>query len=129
MPTNIVMNLHTAIIKAGSHRSPWIGVAVMSRPELIRERGAEAFKALAKPRFGIMIENVFDPSPANANDIRPGDWMMQLNQNPIRTPLEFQKYIYLAGIGGEATFKMWRDGVERDVVLKIEPRPADATFR
>lgn len=129
LPIHIVSNLHAAVVAQPSHRSPWLGVAVTSRPELIRDRGPDAFRQLAKPRHGILIENVFDPSPAHAGGIGPGDWLVQIDADPIRTPLEFQKCLYLAGLGREVTLHVWRDGVERAVKLTIEPRPADASFR
>lgn len=130
LPINIVQNLYTAIIKKGSHRSPWIGIAVMSRPEIVREKGPKAYKAMAKPKgASIMIENVFNPSPAYAAGVRPGDWMLSLGVNKIGSPFDFQRHLYLAGIDTEVTFGMWRDGKEYEVKLKVEPRPKNASFR
>lgn len=130
LPINIVQNLYKAIIKKGSHRSPWIGVAVMSRPEIVREQGATAYKAMAKPKgASIMIENVFQPSPAYDAGVRPGDWMLTLGVNKIGSPFDFQRHLYLAGIDAEVTFGMWRDGQEYEVTLKVDPRPKHASFR
>jgi len=130
LPINIVQNLYTAIIKKGSHRSPWIGVAVMSRPEIVREQGAAAYKELAKPKgASIMIENVFNPSPAYEAGVRPGDWMLNLGVNKIGSPFDFQRHLYLAGIDAKVKFKMWRDGEEFEVELLVEPRPKSASFR
>jgi S1-C subfamily serine protease len=96
---------------------------------LIRERGADAFEKLAKPRHGIYIENVFQPSPAFAKGIRPGDFLVQFGENTIRTPLDFQKFLYLAGIGAKVKLKMWSKGKEQILELDVKPRPANAKTR
>jgi serine protease Do len=129
LPSNTFQGLYKALIEAKSFKSPWIGIAVMSRPELIRERGADAFEKLAKPRHGIYIENVFQPSPAFAKGIRPGDFLVQFGENTIRTPLDFQKFLYLAGIGAKVKLKMWSKGKEQILELDVKPRPANAKTR
>lgn len=129
MPMNVVLNLLRAIRAKGSTLSPWLGYAVMSRAELRKERGAEAFNAMPKPRFGIFIENVFDPSPAHAAGIQPGDFLVKFDGKLVHTPLDFQRFLYLAGIGARVKLEMWRNGEAVVHDLLIEQRPANAITR
>jgi serine protease Do len=129
LPSKIVAGLYDTIRQARSMQSPWFGFAVMSRPELARERGLPAFQALPKPRTGILIENVFAPSPAAAAGIRPGDWLVTFGSTRIFTPVDFQRCLYTTGIGGAAKLELWRDGETVWHELTVERRPAAATPR
>jgi S1-C subfamily serine protease len=129
LPSKVVAELHEAIRSVRSFRSPWLGFAVMSRPELAAARGIAAFEALPKPRNGILVENVFEPGPAFAAGIRPGDFLVQFGDTRIFTPVDFQRCLYLTGIGGTAKLELWRDGATLHRELAIEQRPPEATPR
>jgi serine protease Do len=129
LPSKIVTGLYETISAVRSTRSPWLGFAVTSRAEIAAARGIEAFQALPKPRAGILIENVFSPSPAAAADIRPGDFLVGLDAARTFTPVEFQKALYLAGIGTKVKLELWRGGETLFRELVIEQRPASAAPR
>jgi serine protease Do len=128
LPINIAKGIYPAIIKKRSFRSPWIGYAVMSRPELLRER-PEEYRTMKKPRFGIYIENVFSPSPAATLGVKPGDFLVKFDGQLVHTPLDFQKFLYLAGIGKTVELELARDAKPYTIKVKIEPRPSVATTR
>lgn len=129
LPSGIVEGLHEAIRTVKSYRSPWLGYAVMSRPEIAQVRGMEAYKQLDKPRNGILIENVFDPSPAFEAGIRPDDWLVTFENVRIFTPVDFQRQLYLRGIGAKVRVEIFRDGKSRSVDLEIQERPPTAMPR
>ena len=79
LPSNVLSGLYNSLRQVGSARSPWLGFAVMSRAELLKDKGPEAFAAMPKPRFGIYIENVFSPSPAAAAGLQPGDFLVKFD--------------------------------------------------
>lgn len=129
LPSKIVTGLHESIRMARSFRSPWLGMAVMSRAEFANLRGLEAFTALPKPRSGILIENVFAPGPASGAGIQPGDFLVTFGQTRVFTPVDFQRALYLAGIGAKVELELWRDGTTLHRELLVEQRPAEATPR
>lgn len=129
MPSKIVTGLYEAIRAARSFQSPWLGFAVMSRAEIATVRGIEAYQAMDKPRAGILIENVFRPSPAAAAGLEPGDFLVKFDTTQIFNPVDFQKCLYLAGIGAQVTLEVYRKGETKTVQLKIEKRPPEATPR
>ena len=45
---------------------------------------------------------------------------------PVLSPLHFQRYLYLAGIGANVTLRMFREGKLIDIKTKIEERPKGA---
>lgn len=129
LPSKIVEGLHEAIREVRSFRSPWLGFAVMSRPEIAKVRGVEAFQALQKPRNGILIENVYESGPAFVSGIRPNDWLVTFDSTRIFTPVDFQKQLYLAGIGTKVKVEVFRDGATSWHELEIQERPQGATPR
>ena len=83
---------------------------------------------MIRPPVGIYIENVFEPSPAFAAGIRPGDFLTEFNGYPINSPIEFQKQFYLAGPGVDVQVKTFRNGTVRASKLTIGIRPQEATL-
>lgn len=129
LPSNIIQGLYKSIKAKRSRRSPWLGYSVISRPELIRKHGLKGFGEMQKPRFGIMLENTFSPGPAEKAGLRPGDWLVRFDGTVINTPVEFQKQLYLAGIGAEVKLEIFREGKTFEVDVTIEERPAHAIQR
>ncbi len=83
----------------------------------------------SSPRTGVYIDNVFEPSPAFAAGVRSGDVLVSMNDQRILSVQDFQRLLYLLGVGKKITVEVYRDGelFEREVV--IEQRPAKATTR
>lgn len=126
LPSTIIRGIAPSIIEKGSTRSPWIGFAVMSRGELRELLGPRGLSKLKRPPSGIYIENVFEPSSAHAAGLRPGDFLIRFNGHPVNTPIEFQKWFYLAGIGSSVELEIFREGEIITTRADIEVRPAEA---
>ncbi len=129
MPSKIVEGLYRSIRQVKTFRSPWLGFSVMSRAEIAAQRGVEAFNALSKPKDGILIENVFRPSPAADVGILPGDFLVGFDTYKVTTPVDFQRYMYLAGVGKTVKLELFRAGEVVRVELAITPRPPEAVPR
>jgi len=129
LPSDVVRGIFAAILETESTVSPWLGFAVMGIAELRAELGASGFAALARPRSGIYVESVFTPSPASAAGIRAGDFVTHIDGEALGSPLDFQRRLYLGGIGGTLRVDLFRDGEPYTVELKIEPRPEEAVTR
>ena len=129
LPSNIIQGLYGTIKRNQSFRSPWLGYAVMSMAELRKQLGTDAAAELVRPPAGIYIENVFEPSPAAAAGVQAGDFLTKFNGIAIYSPLDFQKQLYLAGIGSQVPVEFFRNGESYTRELVIEARPANATTR
>lgn len=129
LPSKLLVGLHASIRAAGTQRSPWLGWSVMSRTEIAAVRGLKAWKEMAKPPHGILIENVFTPSPAATAGVRPGDFLTHFAGVEIHAPVDFQRQLYLNGVGRAVKVTMWREGSSMALELPIEARPAAAVPR
>jgi S1-C subfamily serine protease len=126
LPADIIKGIAPSILEQGSARSPWVGFAVMSRGELREALGPRALSRMTRPPIGIYIENVFEPSPAHDAGIRPGDFLVEFDGHQVNTPIEFQKWFYLAGIGATVDTTLFRDGETFQAELEILERPLEA---
>lgn len=129
LPSKILQGLYESIRVAGTSQSPWLGFSVMSRAEIATTRGLPAFQAMPKPSHGILIENVFAPSPASLAGIQPDDFLTHVAGVQIHAPVDFQRQLYLAGVGAKVELKLFRAGEEFVVTLAIEARPEAAKPR
>lgn len=129
LPSKIVSGLYAAIRTAGTTQSPWLGFSVMSRAEIVDKRGFQAFQAMTKPPHGILLENVFSPSPAATVGLKPGDFLTHFGGAEIHAPVEFQRHLYLAGVGRKVELTFFRDGATFKATLAIEKRPPEAKPR
>lgn len=116
LPMELAMTLYEPLLVRESIRSPWIGVSVQTR-------GSE------RPLDGLLIDDVFDPSPASRADIRVGDVLLYLGPDKVATVGDFQRWLYLNGIGATVEIKIWREFEISKRTITIEERPASAKMR
>ena len=127
LPINLVLNLYEALKVAHSTRSPWIGVSVLELDRVAKRAAADHAPAAAMPVNGIGIDDVFAPSPAAAADVKPGDFLVEMGGRAIQSVGDFQKWLYVLGIGTRVELGLLRDGQPLRVTVTIEARPAEAT--
>jgi serine protease Do len=126
LPINLVLNLYEALKVAQSTRSPWIGISVLELERAAARRDA-AKPAAALPTSGVAIDDVFTPSPAATAGVRPGDFLLELGGHRVASVGDFQKWMYVLGIGAKVELGLVRDGVPLRVEVTIEARPPSAT--
>jgi S1-C subfamily serine protease len=61
--------------------------------------------------------------------MRVGDFLVRFDGHRLRSPIEFQKWLYLAGIGATVSVEIYRNGEEITWEMTIEERPANAITR
>jgi len=126
LPIKLCFNIYESIKQKGSLKSPWTGFSVRS----LNASEAKFFPTAKKHNGGIAIEHVWDNSPAQKLGIRVNDILVQFSYNRIMTVGDFQKWLYMYGVGHPVKLIILRDGKEylfTDYV--IEERPAWAKPR
>ena len=85
--------------------------------------------ALAGCVAAASAQNVYQPGPGFEVGIQPGDFLVTFGKTRIFTPVDFQKALYLAGIGALVELELWRDGATLHRQVIVQQRPAAATPR
>ena len=78
------------------------------------------------PRTGVVIDDVFDPSPAVRAGVRVGDVLTAIDDHRILSVADFQKWLYLSGIGKQVELELSRAGETLELPIVIEERPQAA---
>ena len=138
MPIKIVENIADSLVEASkaqgrtSVRSPWLGFSVIEIPTVrarLRRDDPAALKDLKTPPTGVYIDDVFAPSPATTAGIEVGDYLTSIDGNRLFSVLDFQKWMYLSGVGRKVKLALYRDGATREIEAEIAARPASVRPR
>jgi S1-C subfamily serine protease len=127
LPMTIATGIYESLKVARTFESPWLGVSVLSMQEyreLLRRKGLG--RDVSQPVMGIYIDNVFDPSPAARADLRVGDILLSVNGEQMETVFQFQRSLYLTGVGGKANLEIDRNREKITRQVTVEARPAAA---
>jgi S1-C subfamily serine protease/mono/diheme cytochrome c family protein len=123
LPADLAMMISDVLREKESRRSPWLGISVLELNEARR-------KQITKPPLtGVVIEDVFAPSPASRAGVRAGDVLVSLDGNRLFSVPDFQRWLYLLGIGRTVTLEISRDGQILKPKAAIELRPSSIPTR
>lgn len=117
---DLCFNIYDSIKQKGSLKSPWTGFSV--RP--LNDAEMKLFPTAKKHNGGIAIEHVWDNSPAQKLGIQVNDILVQFSYNRILTVGDFQKWLYMYGVGHPVKLMILRNGKDYLVTdYVIEERP------
>ena len=120
LPINLCFNIYDSLKTKRSLKSPWTGFAV--RP--LNDTEKRFFPTAKKHHGGIAIEDIWENSPAQKMGIREGDILVQFSYNRILSVADFQKWLYMYGVGHPVKLYILRNGREYLVAdYVIEERP------
>ena len=120
LPINLCFNIYESLKTKRSLKSPWTGFSV--RP--LTEKEQRFFPTAKKHHGGVGIEDVWPESPAAKLGVKPGDVLVQFSYNRILSVADFQKWLYMYGVGQSVKLYILRNGTEYLVAdYVIEERP------
>lgn len=126
LPISLCFNIYESLKQKRSLRSPWTGFSV--RPLSTDEQ--RFFPTAKRHQAGVGIEYVWPESPAARLGVRVNDILVQIGYNRITSVADFQKWLYLNGVGQPVKLIFLRDGREYLFAdYTIEERPASARPR
>jgi serine protease Do len=117
IPSNMARKISTELASRGRVTRGWLGVALQPlTPEL-----APSFNA--KDKKGVLVADVVPDSPASKAGLKPGDILLEFEGKKTEEPADLQRAVGLASPGNTAKMKVWRDGAEKTIELKIGEAP------
>jgi Do/DeqQ family serine protease len=103
-------------IEKGTVSYGWLGVT-------LQEAGRDMLQQLGvSGRQGALVTMLFSGSPADKGGIQPGDYIVQLNGETVRSVPELQIKVGDIKPGERAQFRVVRDKAEREITVRIEQR-------
>ena len=123
----LAMNIYDSLKQRRSRLSPWTGFSVRG---LTDEESAQFPLMKRQVRCGIAIEYVWPGGPADEMGIQSGDILYKFSHYSICSVADFQRWLYMYGVGQEVTLYLVRDAKERVILdYTVEQRPGWATPR
>jgi serine protease Do len=111
VPINLVKDLLPNLRENGKLERGWLGV-------VINDGGGNG------ERRAPVVKDVYKESPAAAAGIRPGDRLVAVNGRTIGSYLQLLRKVALLAPGTEARLTLLREGVTKEVTVRLIVRPA-----
>ncbi len=119
IPTNLARNIMDQIVSNGKVTRAYMGAYIQGvSPELAKAFGETA------PR-GALIGDVEPGSPAQKSGLEKGDIVVALDGKPITDSNQLRMSISMMAPGTTANLKVWRNGSEHDIAVKLGELPAE----
>ncbi|MDR1588340.1 MAG: Do family serine endopeptidase [Treponema sp.] len=116
IPINNAKRSVDEFISSGSISYGWLGVS-------LNDPGKETLAALGlEGKRGALASQVFLGSPADKGGIRPGDFITAVNGREARGMNQLTMMVGDLKPGDRAAFTLIRDGVSREIQVRIEAR-------
>jgi len=120
LPIELCFNIYESLKTKRSLKSPWTGFSV--RPLTDAERAF--FPTAKKHHGGVAVEEVWENSPAQRMELKEGDILVQFSYNRILSVADFQKWLYMYGVGQPVKLMFLRNGTDYLATdYTIEERP------
>ena len=119
IPTNLARNIMDQIVSNGKVTRAYMGAYIQGvSPELAKAFGAAA------PR-GALVGDVESGSPAQKSGLEKGDIVVALDGKPITDSNQLRMSISMMAPGTTANLKVWRNGSEHDIAVKLGELPTE----
>jgi serine protease Do len=117
IPSNMARKIYTELSTKGRVSRGWLGVSIQPlTSELANSFGVKDTK-------GVLISDVVPDSPAGKAGLKPGDILLEFEGKRTEVPSDLQRAVGLATPGQDTKVKVWRDGNERTLDVKIGEAP------
>ena len=117
IPSNMARKIYTELSTKGRVSRGWLGVSIQPlTSDLASSFGAKDTK-------GILISDVVPDSPAGKAGLKPGDILLEFEGKRTEVPSDLQRAVALATPGQDSKVKVWREGSERTLEVKIGEAP------
>lgn len=116
IPSNMAKEVITQLKEYKVVKRGWLGVSIQD----VDENTAKAI-GLKEPK-GALIANVFKGQPADKAGIKVGDVIIAVDGKPIEDSRDLTRMIGKFKPGTEVKITLWRNGVVKEVWVKLEER-------
>jgi len=114
IPVEMALEVGAQLIRNGSVERGWLGIGIQNMtPEL-----ANTFN-LNSSEVGVLVNSIAKKTPAQSGGMLRGDIIIQFDGQTISNLKYFQKLVADTAIGKEVPVKIFRDGHEKTLKIKI----------
>ncbi len=122
IPVNTVKRITRQLIQSGRVTRPWLGILYTETGTIKEQHPSEVANLDGSPN-GLFVSDVIRNSPAMIAGIQPNDVIISFNDKPVTDRWEFATQLEKLGVGETIMLKIWRDGKEVPIQIKLGKRP------
>ena len=123
IPINMVKEMLPDLKSKGRYTRSWIGIKIQAlTPELAQSYGL-------KKTAGALVSEVVPGGPAAEAQLKEGDVILTFDGKELRSSSDLPLFASMAGVGKKVPLKVWREGKELAVQVKLSEFPDDAVAR
>jgi serine protease Do len=119
IPSNQVRFVYDQIKAHGKVTRGWLGVSISDVSKDLPTAQSFGYKGTA----GVLVQQPLPGSPA-AGKLQAGDIITAVNGKPVADSVELRNIVATSAPGTELNFKVFRNGSEQNVSVKIGEQPA-----
>ncbi|MFA8344427.1 MAG: Do family serine endopeptidase [Rhodothermaceae bacterium] len=123
IPINMAKAVADQLIEFGTVARGYIGVSISS----VDYATSKAI-GLDKPR-GIMIQEIVPDGSAANSDLETGDVILSVDGREVNQPNELQSYVISKRAGDSVKLKIYRDGSEKTISVKLKSRDGETVVK
>jgi serine protease Do len=119
IPSDMAVNVMNQIVKNGKVERAYMGIL----PQDVTPEMAKAFGA--SEAGGALVGDVTPNSPASRSGLQKGDIILDVDGKPVANSNDLRMKISMMAPGSEANLKIFRQGAERDLTVKLAEMPTE----
>jgi S1-C subfamily serine protease len=119
IPSNMAVRVARQLIAHGEVARGWLGISLAD----LTDEDVELFGL--KNRHGVMVDVLYEDSPAREAGLRCEDIIVSVNDTEARDMRALQAAVADISPGEAARLKVLRDGDERDFDVRLDKQPED----
>jgi serine protease Do len=119
IPSDLTARIVSQLRENGRVIRGWLGVSIVTVTEDV---GASL--GLDEPR-GVMVSSLVATGPAAAGGLERRDVILSVNDDAVEDARDLTRKVADIPVGDRVSFRIWRDGREQTVRIRLAERPTD----
>jgi serine protease Do len=121
IPSDMIRSVSNQLVATGRVTRGYVGVGTQ------QVTGAMAQALHLHDASGALLASVESGSPAAKAGLEPGDVIEAVNGQKIASPRDLALTVATVAPGQEAQFRIFRDGQDRDIAVRVGEQPLEKT--
>jgi len=118
IPINMVRDISEQLVAQGRVIRPFLGIGIDGLEE--NENLRNLFNEV---ETGVVVQRIFLNTPASTSELRAGDVILRVDDQPVGKAGEVQQAVLARSVGDIISLEIWRKGEIRKILIEAGEQP------